>query len=99
MSDQSLNRSVRVCLPDDARSMLRELSRILVGQLNLQDAQRALRVVMSREALGRCNGSRRSAAVLLGVDRRYVQRLAGESYTVEPEASSNTADEDASAMR
>jgi hypothetical protein len=65
-------------LSDDARQVLHELSRALVGQMNLKDAQRALRTSMSQEALARCSGSRRAAAALLGVDRRYVQRLADE---------------------
>lgn len=65
-------------LSDDARHALHELSRALVGQMNLKDAQRALRTSMSQEALARCNGSRRAAADILGVDRRYVQRLADE---------------------
>lgn len=72
-------------LPDDAQHALRELSRTLVGQMNLKDAQRALRTSMSQEALARCNGSRRAAAALLGVDRRYVQRLADEGNPCDPE--------------
>lgn len=68
-----------------ARQALTELSRVLVGQLNLKDAQRALRKSMSQEALARCNGSRRAAAALLGVDRRYVQKLADAGDLGEPE--------------
>jgi DNA-binding NtrC family response regulator len=69
----------------DARQALSALSRTLVGQMNLKDAQRALRTSMSQEALARCNGSRRAAAAVLGVDRRYVQRLADEGHTSDPE--------------
>jgi hypothetical protein len=72
-------------LPDDARRALHELSRTLVGQMNLKDAQRALRTSMSQEALVRCDGSRRAAAAMLGVDRRYVQRLADEGNSGAPE--------------
>lgn len=63
-------------LSDEAKLALDELSRALVGQISLKEAQRALRTSMSQEALARCNGSRRAAAVMLGIDRRYVQRLA-----------------------
>lgn len=63
---------------ETGRLALAELSRLLLGQLDLKDAQRALRKYMSQEALTRCNGSRRAAAALLGIDRRYVQRLANE---------------------
>jgi hypothetical protein len=72
-------------LPDDARRALYDLSRTLVGLMNLKDAQRALRTSMSQEALARCNGSRRAAAAMLGVDRRYVQRLADEGTSSDPE--------------
>lgn len=69
---------VGMSLTTEARSALEVLSSALVGQITLKDAQRALRASMSQEALGRCNGSRRAAAALLGVDRRYVQRLVNE---------------------
>jgi len=65
-------------ISDEALRALQHLSRLLVGQMNLKDAQRALRTSMSQEALARC-GSRRAAAMMLGIDRRYVQRLAHES--------------------
>lgn len=65
-------------ISDEARRALQHLSRLLVGQMSLKDAQRALRTSMSQEALERC-GSRRAAATMLGIDRRYVQRLAHES--------------------
>jgi hypothetical protein len=71
--------SIVLRISDEARRTLHELSRLLVGHMSLKDAQRALRTSMSQEALARCNGSRRAAAALLGVDRRYVQRLASES--------------------
>ena len=63
-------------MSNEAKLALDELSRALVGQMSLKEAQRALRTSMSQEALARCNGSRRAAAVMLGIDRRYVQRLA-----------------------
>lgn len=83
MTDQPVRErrdsSIVLRISDDARRTLSELSRLLVGHMSLKDAQRALRTAMSQEALARCNGSRRAAAALLGVDRRYVQRLASES--------------------
>lgn len=57
---------------------LRRLARILVGRVSLTSALRYLRAEMSSEALARTKGSRRAAAFMLGVDRRYVQRLAQE---------------------
>jgi DNA-binding NtrC family response regulator len=71
---------LRVVLRIDEHGQLAlvELSRLLVGQVDLKEAQRALRKCMSQEALARCNGSRSAAAALLGIDRRYVQRLANE---------------------
>jgi DNA-binding NtrC family response regulator len=66
-------------ISSEALLALQELSQLLVGQMSLQDAQRALRKAMSQEALERCDGSRRAAAALLDIDRRYVQRLANES--------------------
>jgi hypothetical protein len=41
---------------------------------------------MIDEALARCSGSRRAAAMLLEVDRRYVQRLAAVPRERESEA-------------
>jgi len=75
MSDEL---TITLRISDEALQALRHLSRLLVGQMSLKDAQRALRTTMSQEALARC-GSRRAAAVMLGIDRRYVQRLACES--------------------
>jgi hypothetical protein len=70
---------------DGGRLALAEVSRALIGQLDLKDAQRALRKCMSQEALVRCNGNRRAAAALLGIDRRYVQRLANEGELCGPD--------------
>lgn len=75
MSDEFV---LKVRISDEAMKALQHLSRLLVGQMNLKDAQRALRTSMSQEALARC-GSRRAAAAMLGIDRRYVQRLACDS--------------------
>ena len=71
--------SIILRVSGEAQLSLTELSRLLVGQMSLQDAQRALRKAMSQEALERCAGSRRAAAALLDIDRRYVQRLANEN--------------------
>jgi hypothetical protein len=75
-----------VHVDERGRLALIELSRLLVGQLDLKDAQRALRKCMSQEALARCNGSRSAAGALLGIDRRYVQRLANECDLCESDA-------------
>jgi hypothetical protein len=75
MSDEF---ALKLRMSNEALQVIRHLSRLLVGQMSLKDAQRALRTTMSQEALLRC-GSRRAAAAMLGVDRRYVQRLACES--------------------
>lgn len=50
----------------------------VVGRIGLKQAQSMLRIAMHGEALRRCDGSRRAAARVLAVDRRYVQRLAKE---------------------
>jgi DNA-binding NtrC family response regulator len=60
----------------DAGAVYRRLARLLVGRVGLKEAQELLRGSMNTEALERTRGSRRAAATLLGVDRRYVQRLA-----------------------
>lgn len=86
MTDQPVSKAPRerqqsgivLRISDESLCALQHLSRLLVGQMNLKDAQRALRTSMSQEALARC-GSRRAAATMLGIDRRYVQRLAHES--------------------
>jgi DNA-binding NtrC family response regulator len=70
--------SIMLRINDEAQLALQELSQLLVGQMSLQEAQRALRKAMSQEALERCSGNRRDAAALLDIDRRYVQRLANE---------------------
>jgi len=87
MTKRISNLGLGVVLHVDERGKLAlsELSRLLVGQLDIKDAQRALRKSMSEEALARCNGSRSSAAALLGIDRRYVQRLANEVDLREPD--------------
>lgn len=62
----------------DGVAQCRRLARNLVGRIGLKQAQAALRGMMNVEALARTGGSRRAAASLLGVDRRYVQRLIGD---------------------
>ena len=62
--------------PASVPSAILELARHLVGSIDMVKAQRLLRMAMHGEALKRTRGSRRAAAKLLGVDRRYVQRLA-----------------------
>lgn len=47
----------------------------LVGRLGLKEAQEHLRHAMNREALRRTGGSKRAAARLLGITRRYVQLM------------------------
>jgi DNA replication protein DnaC len=56
--------------------MFTQLARAAVGHFGLKEALHNLRRTMSTEALQRCSGSRRGAAHLLQVDRRYVQRMA-----------------------
>ena len=85
--------SIVLRISDDARRSLLELSRLLIGHMSLKDAQRALRTSMSQEALARCKGSRRAAATMLGVDRRYVQRLAHESDLADEEDLAHQAEE------
>jgi DNA-binding NtrC family response regulator len=60
---------------NDAPAACRRLARLLVGRVGLKEAQEQLRGSMNFEALERTGGSRRAAAHLLGVDRRYVQRM------------------------
>lgn len=60
----------------DVEQQLAHVARALVGRFGLKEAVQSLRRTMSSEALVRSSGSRRAAANLLGVDRRYVQRLA-----------------------
>jgi hypothetical protein len=62
----------------ETEEAMRRISAWLVGRLGLKEAQRALRASMNRAALQRCSGSRRAAAVMLGVDRRYIQKLCSE---------------------
>jgi hypothetical protein len=58
------------------RPSLESVARELVGRVGLKQAVAQLRACMHVEALARTRGSRRAAAALLKVDRRYVQRLA-----------------------
>jgi hypothetical protein len=51
---------------------------VFLGRVGLVAAQRELRRLMSHAALTRSGGSRRAASQLLGVDRRYVQKLIAE---------------------
>lgn len=63
---------------EDGEALCKRYARELVGRLGLKEAIYHLRGTMNDEALERSRGSRRAAANLLGVDRRYVQRLADE---------------------
>jgi DNA-binding response OmpR family regulator len=62
----------------DALEQCSRMARQLVGRIGLKQATVALRGSMNEEALTRTRGSRRAAANLLGVDRRYVQRMIEE---------------------
>lgn len=64
---------------DDCEALCLALARELVGRVSLKQATRILRIAMGSEALTRTRGSRRAAAFLLGVDRRYVQRIARDA--------------------
>jgi DNA replication protein DnaC len=68
---------------EDGEEMCKRVARELVGRLGLKEAVYHLRGTMNSEALERSKGSRRAAANLLGVDRRYVQRLVDEYDQVE----------------
>jgi DNA replication protein DnaC len=70
--------------PEDGESLCKNVARALVGRLGLKDALYHLRGAMSAEALVRTAGSRRAAAQMLGVDRRYVQRLVDEYASTHP---------------
>jgi transcriptional regulator with PAS, ATPase and Fis domain len=61
--------------PHADQDLVADLARHFVGTIDLKEAQRILRRAMRDEALRRAAGSRRRAAKLLGVDRRYVQRM------------------------
>lgn len=65
-------------MPEDGEALCKRFARELVGRLGLKEAIYHLRGTMNFEALERSRGSRRAAANLLGVDRRYVQRVADE---------------------
>jgi DNA-binding response OmpR family regulator len=62
----------------DGEALCRRVARQLVGRIGLKEAQECLRGTMHLEALTRTGGSRRAAAHLLRVHRRYVQRLVDE---------------------
>lgn len=64
--------------PEEGEALCKRVARELVGQIGLKEAIYHLRGTMNFEALERSRGSRRAAANLLGVDRRYVQRLADD---------------------
>ena len=66
-------------LPPADHDLVSDLARHFVGLVDLKEAQRMLRRAMRDEALRRASGSRRRAAKLLGVDRRYVQRMLAAS--------------------
>jgi DNA-binding response OmpR family regulator len=68
----------------DAGAVYQRLARLLVGRVGMKEAQEALRGSMSSEALERTGGSRRAAASLLRVDRRYVQRMAAQAQEASP---------------
>ncbi len=70
--------------PEDGEELCKRFARQIVGRLGLKEAIYHLRGAMSFEALERTRGSRRAAANLLGVDRRYVQRLVEEYTEDEP---------------
>jgi len=59
-----------------ARGALVVAARRSVGSVNVVDAQRLVRCAMFAAALERTSGNRHAAARLLGVDRRYVTRMA-----------------------
>jgi hypothetical protein len=50
--------------------------RALVGRVGMKDVLHRVRELMLDEALARTGGSRKGAARLLAVDRKYVQKLA-----------------------
>jgi DNA-binding NtrC family response regulator len=70
----------------ETRAAMRDVTTLLLGRVGLKEAQRVLRSGMSAAALARCSGSRRAAAVLLGVDRRYVQKLCGQRQPKDEDA-------------
>ncbi len=69
----------------ETQAAMRAVTTLLIGRVGLKEAQRVLRAGMSQAALIRCAGSRRAAAALLGVDRRYVQKLCAEREAREAE--------------
>jgi DNA-binding response OmpR family regulator len=71
---------------NDPEEQCRRMARLLVGRIGLKEAQLCLRGAMHGEALARTGGSRRAAANVLRVDRRYVQRMAAEQGELAHEA-------------
>lgn len=55
--------------------LIDHVARKLVGCIGMSEAQLQVRKAMCEEAITRTNGSRRAAARLLRIDRRYVQHL------------------------
>ena len=70
------------------RGALVVAARRSVGSVNVVDAQRLVRCAMFAAALERTSGNRHAAARLLGVDRRYVTKMAKKA-TEAPEAAMN----------
>jgi DNA-binding NtrC family response regulator len=62
----------------NGEELCRRVARRLVGRIGLKEAQECLRGTMHLEALTRTGGSRRAAAHVLRVHRRYVQRMVDE---------------------
>lgn len=77
----------------DSELLCRRMARLLVGRLGLKAAISTLRGTMNTEALRRTGSSRRAAARVLEVDRRYVQRMV-EEYG---DPASDESDDDAGA--
>ena len=62
----------------DDLMLYRRIAQKLVGRVGLKEVQWYMRGLMSRDALDRTGGCRTAAAAILGIDRRYVARLAQE---------------------
>ncbi len=75
-SGQTIERIFDQCA--DPERLCRRMARLLVGRLGLKEAIGTLRGTMNTEALRRTGLSRRAAAKMLDVDRRYVQRMVEE---------------------
>lgn len=68
----------------DHPALMRGLARALVGTMSWKDIQRMLRIEVVREALQRAQGSRRSAARILGLSRTAVQRIIRQDHVERP---------------